>query len=151
MIRRIGEPVAVRTTEPVETVDGTGDPSTFLWRGRLYVVREVLGHWRERQAWWTSGAARAVHGEDSSPAADAGGWQVPVPSGSVPTAATTTAAGTRVALNHECEVWRVEASSGRAFGTGVYDLCRDAPDGPSPTSGPSTGEEDAWQLLRITD
>ena len=27
-------------------------PAQFLWRGRLYVVREVLAHWVEVGAWW---------------------------------------------------------------------------------------------------
>lgn len=27
-------------------------PVAFLWRQRLYVVREVLDRWRERDAWW---------------------------------------------------------------------------------------------------
>jgi hypothetical protein len=67
-------------------------PSAFLWRGRLYVVREVIGHWRERRAWWREALdpdeAVAARGLDSL----------------------------------EQEVWRVEASAGRLAGTGVYDL-----------------------------
>jgi hypothetical protein len=27
-------------------------PDQFLWRGRLWQVREVLAHWRESGAWW---------------------------------------------------------------------------------------------------
>src|SRR4051794_41774952 len=53
--------------DPVEVRTGTGEdtdtPAAFLWRGRLYVVRDVLGHWRERRSWWSSRAARLVHGE----------------------------------------------------------------------------------------
>ena len=30
------------------------------------------------------------------------------------------------ALDHEREIWRVEASAGRTFGTGVYDLARES-------------------------
>lgn len=30
-----------------------GDPSTFSWRGRRYVVHAVLDHWWETAAWWT--------------------------------------------------------------------------------------------------
>ncbi|HEX7536618.1 MAG TPA: DUF6504 family protein, partial [Dermatophilaceae bacterium] len=70
-------------------------PTAFLWRGRLYVVREVIGHWRERRAWWRDALNPdeevAAHGLDC--------------------------------LEHE--VWRVEASPGRLAGTGVYDLGRD--------------------------
>jgi hypothetical protein len=79
-------------------------PTSFLWRGRLYVVRSVLGHWRERRAWWTEASARAVHGDGEPAAADA------------PAA---------VALSDEREVWRVEAGCGRTAGLGVYDLCHD--------------------------
>jgi hypothetical protein len=81
-------------------------PDSFLWRGRLYVVRSVLGHWRERRAWWNEPAARAVHGEAdrSGPDADRSG---------------SDAIG-----GGEREVWRVEASAGRHVGVGVYDLCQ---------------------------
>jgi hypothetical protein len=33
------------------------DPSQFVWRGRLYVVRSVLAHWVEAGAWWRQRAA----------------------------------------------------------------------------------------------
>jgi Family of unknown function (DUF6504) len=37
----------------VDGLDAQGpSPSAFLWRGRLYIVRDVIGHWRERRAWW---------------------------------------------------------------------------------------------------
>ena len=58
-MRRFTDPVEVRSTSP----DGTGAPSAFLWRGRVYLVRDVLGHWCERRSWWSSPAARRVHGE----------------------------------------------------------------------------------------
>lgn len=43
----------------------SGVPGQFLWRGRLYQVREVIDSWQEQRAWWrdalavvpTSGAA----------------------------------------------------------------------------------------------
>lgn len=45
-MRRMDEQIAV-------TLDETaGVPVAFTWRGRSYVVREVLDHWRERRAWW---------------------------------------------------------------------------------------------------
>ncbi|WP_260439795.1 DUF6504 family protein, partial [Humibacillus xanthopallidus] len=31
---------------------GGARPEAFIWRGRLYVVRDVLATWRERRAWW---------------------------------------------------------------------------------------------------
>jgi hypothetical protein len=60
----------------VRVIQECGDePMAFLWRGRLYVVREVLGRWRDAPS--------------------------------------------------EAQVFRVEASTGRAFGEGIFDLRRD--------------------------
>ena len=103
MVRRYEEPIEVRAGMggvDRRDIDRTGDidrasdpaPSAFLWRGRLYVVRDVIGHWRERRAWWREALDPdeevAAHGLDCL----------------------------------EQEVWRVEASPGRLAGTGVYDL-----------------------------
>jgi hypothetical protein len=98
-------------------------PTAFLWRNRLYVVREVLGHWHERGDWWSGRAARAVHGDLGDAVADAGG-------------------GVAV-LDREQELWRVEASPGRVFGTGVYDLSRAVPG--------SAHEQVEWRLARVAD
>ena len=178
MSRRVGEPVTVRVagegTSAGVAGPPEGEPASFLWHDRLYVVREVLGHWRERRAWWTTGAARAVHGEDRVPPSAAGGgaaWDAPwtaedtrpggrgeggVRHGDEVSAGAGSgtgeacadgaevrllAPGTRVPLEGEREVWRVEASPGRVFGTGVYDLCRSG-------AAPPT---DAWRLLRVSD
>lgn len=116
MARRVGEPIEVRVVG-----DQDNAPMSFLWRGRLYVVREVLGHWRDRREWWTAAATRAVHGDE---------W-TPTP-------------GARVALDHEREVWRVEASAGRTYSTGVYDLSRE------PSEDPPIATE-AWRLLQVAD
>lgn len=41
-----------------EGADGGGDgvgmapPESFVWRGRRYRVRAVVGHWHERTPWW---------------------------------------------------------------------------------------------------
>ena len=121
MTRLVDEPVVVRLTD--------ADPSTFLWRDRIYVVRAVLGRWQERRAWWTSQAAREVHGTGHEPVAAVAGE------------ARVLAPGTKVPLEPERAVWRVEAGAGRSTGWGTYDLCRD-----SPPSGP-----DSWRLLRIAD
>lgn len=40
------DPLAVSDEGP-----GAG-PQQFLWRGRLWQVREVLAHWMETGAWW---------------------------------------------------------------------------------------------------
>jgi hypothetical protein len=94
---------------------------SFLWRGRLYVVRAVLGHWRERREWWAAAAARALHGDESAS----------------PAAAAT-------ALEPERDVWRVEASAGRVFGNGVYELCREPSGDPSPSA-------QSWRLVQVAD
>jgi hypothetical protein len=97
MVRRYDDVVEVRSL--AESL--AAEPEAFLWRGRVYRVRQVLGHWHERRSWWTEPAARAVHGEERPD----DGSSSPVPSA-------------------DREVWRVEASPGRSAASGVYDLCR---------------------------
>jgi hypothetical protein len=145
MARRVGDPVEVRLAPAVELDDAEPDepvrsvPSAFLWRGRLYVVRGVLGHWRERHAWWMSRAARAVHGEGESDAVNG-----------------RDRAGA-LAAGREREVWRVEASAGRAAGTGVFDLSRCAGEigageiGAGESGGRVAGASPGWLLLRVAD
>jgi hypothetical protein len=94
-MRRYDETVEVREG-PSPSTWPAGAPQAFIWRGRLYVVRAVLGHWRQRNAWWRS----ALEGERRA------GLAVLDPAGL------------------EEEVWRVEASPGRQLGSGVYDLAR---------------------------
>ncbi|MGN6752255.1 MAG: DUF6504 family protein [Intrasporangium sp.] len=94
MVRRFSDPVEVRPGEGPQ-----GRPEAFIWRGRLYVVRDVLGQWRERRAWWRDALDHDVRTE--------------------PGAALEAAAG-------EHEIWRVEASRGWSFSPGVYDLAHDA-------------------------
>jgi len=73
-------------------------PEQFLWRGRLYVVREVLARWTAAGSWWKEGWK-----EQRDSGVDDG-----VDDG-------------------EQQWWRVEASSGRlaalSGGAGTYDLC----------------------------
>jgi len=144
MARRVGEPVTVkvRTDAEASATQPAGAPTSFLWRGRLYVVRVVHGRWRERRAWWTSAVARAVHGVaeqgDSGELDDLRGAGGRSDEGEMARGVRVLTPGTRVVLDHERTVWRVEASAGRMFGTGVYDL--------------SQGETpETWQLLRVTD
>ena len=73
-----------RYDDPVEVRKGADeDPEQFLWRGRLWQVREVVAHWVETGAWWTRSRrpvrAAAVDGD----------------------------------LLREREVWRVAAARGR--------------------------------------
>jgi hypothetical protein len=110
MVRRYQESIEVRAGDGVADAQDP-QPSAFLWRGRLYVVRDVIGHWRERRAWWHE----ALDPDEE------------------------VAARGLDCLEHE--VWRVEASSGRLAGTGVYDLGMDGMDGPARS----------WRLLRVAD
>lgn len=86
--------------EPVEVRRGDDDPVQFLWRGRLYLVRSVLARWSEAGRWWRTPAATALTAGDP-------------------------AAGPASVDDRERDVWRVEATSGRLAGVGVYDLCFD--------------------------
>ena len=112
-MRRYSDPIEVRSegqaasgrSEVSSRIDAGGrdmlegsapPPQAFIWRGRLYVVRQVIGHWRERRAWWRE-------------ALD------PVPGQPV---------GLDVA-SRERQVWRVEASPGQVHGSGVFDLVHD--------------------------
>lgn len=107
-MRRYSDPIEVRSevrpdVRPEVQPEGTNvlegsppSPRAFIWRGRLYVVRQVIGHWRERRAWWRE-ALDPVPGQP---------------------------AGIDVA-SREQQVWRVEASPGRVHGSGVFDLVHD--------------------------
>ncbi|AXH95579.1 DUF6504 family protein [Ornithinimicrobium avium] len=115
MSRRYQDPVEVRVGDPVEhrvrlepgwcrgaePAGGATDvPTTFLWRGRVHLVRGVLARWTQRVPWWR---------QEDPPS--------------------------RTGPRLEQEVWRVEATAGRAHGSGVYDLVH--------------GEE--WLLERVSD
>lgn len=86
----------------VEVQRHDDEPAQFLWRGRLYIVRDVLARWTESGGWWRSAAVSALSAGD--PADEAGGGSASVDDG-------------------EQDWFRVEAGVGRATGTGVYDLC----------------------------
>ena len=120
MTRLHADPVEVQRQD-----SGLGpEPAQFLWRGRLYVVREVLARWTEAGGWWRGDAVRALTAGDAAPA------QLPE------------AAGPGGVDDNERDWWRVEADSGRASassgGSGVYDLCFDWTRG-------------AWSLARVLD
>lgn len=130
MVRRYEEPIEVRALADHAASEAATTPDAFLWRGRLYVVRQVLDHWKERRPWW-----RDALDERRAPAAVA-----TVGSGTDGGAAGV---GTDVLGDaRERQVWRVEASAGRMAGTGVYDL------GVDPGIGARMPQ---WRLLRVAD
>ncbi len=128
---------ARRYAEPVDVLRGDDAPAQFLWRSRLYVVRAVLAHWVEAGGWWTRPVSVALLTGEDTPSCgdDAAPPTAPLP-------VRTRRAGHRawgepapevgVALpplgveDVEREFWRVEATAGRAAGTGVYDVCFDS-------------------------
>lgn len=131
MARTYDDEVDVRTAPRAGAPDGgragggVGEqPAAFVWHGRLHVVRAVLGRWYERRAWWEQDPQRA----EEVPALVGAGSSAP--------------AGPRAvrAPSLDREVWQVEASAGRAAGSGVYELCREDPAVPG-----------GWTLRRVDD
>jgi hypothetical protein len=45
VVRVYGEPVEVQARDD-------GRPARFVWRGRLYAVRSITGHWVVNREWW---------------------------------------------------------------------------------------------------
>ena len=134
-MRTYGEVIDVRTIGPGGTgrddgrdapgfaaSDGSGAPAQFLWRGRLYLVRDVLAHWVEIGAWWSlprrTGGTTRRSGDDPVGAP-------PSPYDVDPAAPARSVAADVGAV--EREVWRVEAAAGRSATCGVYDLVRHVP------------------------
>lgn len=88
-------------------------PTAFRWRGRHHVVRAVVAQWTQRLPWWRIGT------QEHDARSERADFEL--------------AASERAAL--EQHVWRVEASVGSTWGTGVYDLAQ--------------GER--WRLVRVAD
>ena len=119
-----------RYDDPVEVRKGADeDPEQFLWRGRLWQVREVVAHWVETGAWWTR--------RPTDQMADQRADQVAGPA----------VGGVDTDLLREREVWRVTAARGRVAaltapehdpGFGVFDLV-------------FSWSEGSWQLVRAVD
>jgi hypothetical protein len=131
-MRRYDDPVEVRkglvgSGNNPGSSGGTEGPEQFLWRGRLWKVRDVLAHWVETGPWWQSSGVHAVLGAD---AGDAGNYSGSRDGG-------RNGVAVRSDLLAEREVWRVEAGRGMA-GTGIFDLVFDW----------STG---SWALTRCVD
>lgn len=113
-----------RHAEAIEVQRRDQVPDQFLWRSRLYVVREVLEHWLEAGQWWASAPAMALAGGVDVPAAAASDRAVPEGPGPID--------------DGEREFWRVEAGAGRSASLGIYDLCFDWSYG-------------TWQLMEVHD
>lgn len=135
-------------TDPVEVRRRDDEPAEFRWRGRLYVVREVLAHWTESGGWWGAPAVSALSSGDASGAGTSPAplETIPIPSSpkwaqrawGEPAPDVGASVGPAGVDDGERDWWRVEASLGRAAGAGVYDLCFDWSRG-------------AWALARVLD
>ena len=124
-------------TDVVEVQRRDDEPAQFLWRGRLYVVREVLARWTESGGWWRTAAVQAI---SSGGAAEVPGVVQAISSGGaaeVPGGAVL-GGGSASVDDGEQDWFRVEAGAGRLGSTGVYDLCF------SWSSG-------SWSLARVLD
>src|SRR4051812_49566793 len=77
-----GEFVVRVYAESVDVQRRDATPTQFLWRGRLYLVRDVYAHWVESGGWWrSSGTASAGDGEREFWRVEAGGGRHPRPRG----------------------------------------------------------------------
>ena len=123
-MRRYDDPVEVRRG----LVPGAGGqvegPEQFLWRGRLWKVCDVVGHWVETGPWWQSRSVAPVLGSEQRDGRPDGQPAVSMHD-----------------LVADREVWRVEAARGPAAsggGRGVFDLVFDWSQG-------------GWLLTRCAD
>lgn len=135
MTRPHDDTVLVRLAEQPWPDGRDAPPAQFLWRGRLYLVNEVLGCWRERQASWSLEPAQEVHG--------LGGG-----SGRGSASDGPVAGSLAVQAGADREVWRVVAAAGRSSDPGVYHLARDAT---SPTARSRDAPTATWRLLQVCD
>ena len=114
------------------------DPDQFLWRGRLWQVREVVAHWVETGAWWARASGESASGAGSGSDHGSAGGSAGRSGGGVAVDSD---------LLREREVWRVAAARGRVAAThspehdpgfGVFDLV-------------FSWSEGSWQLVRAMD
>lgn len=139
--------------DPVEVLrhdTGSGpDPAQFLWRGRLYLVRDVLARWTESGGWWRTPAVRALTSGETAPAAEPDPLEVvPIPASPrwaqrawgepAPDVGAAVPGSLSGVDDGERSWWRVEAGRGPGVGTGVYDLCLEEAHG-------------RWTLARVLD
>ena len=113
-------------------------PAQFLWRGRLYKVREVLSRWTESGGWWCSAGVLALSMGDAAEVTDplAPLETAPIPSSprwaqrawGEPAPDVGAAVGPAAIDDDEQDWFRVEAgcppfTGPSSAGTGVFDLC----------------------------
>lgn len=102
-MRRYDEPIHVKRGQD------RAAPEQFVWRGRLWLVRDIITRWLETGAWWDSPLVRSARGDDVETLPSEEG-----PSEEGPSEETD--------LLAEHEVWRVLAAVGASGSPGVYEL-----------------------------
>jgi hypothetical protein len=145
-----GDVMSRRHADPVQVRRRDDAPEQFLWRGRLYQVREVLEHWIEAGAWWRSVPGSALYeGTDVVPDPSARPDEpalVPIPASpkwaqrawGEPAPDVGASAGPMTLDDGERELWRVEARAGRMATPGIYDLSFD-------------WSANRWHLVQVMD
>jgi hypothetical protein len=131
--------VSRRYDELVEVHRRDDEPVEFLWRGRHYAVRAVLAHWVETGAWWQVASGSAALGGSAAQSRSPADPTDPI--GSVVGSVALAPDLDSLALSAERELWRVEASRGQHYGSGVFELCFDW------TAQAGAG----WSLVRALD
>ena len=123
--------------DAVEVQRHDDEPAQFLWRGRLYKVREVLSRWTESGGWWRSAGVLALSAGDAAEADPLAPLETaPIPSSprwaqrawGEPAPDVGAAIGPASVDDGEQEWFRVEAgcppfTGPSSAGTGVFDLC----------------------------
>ncbi len=140
-MRRYDELIEVRRG----LVAGQEAPEQFIWRDRLWVVRDVVSHWVETGAWWDQAGISALLGvgsdwsdgskgsKGSGGSGGFGGFGGSEPTGS----GGVTAVPLGADLLAESERWRVEAMGGlqRRSRTDRLKKPRDSQSGPPRSAG----------------
>ena len=102
--------------DAVEVQRYADDPAQFLWRGRLYLVREVLSRWTESGGWWRGAGVRALSSGEAVSSAEVVALVDPLETAPL-------------SIDDGEQDWvRVEAgcppfTGPSSAGTGVFDLC----------------------------
>lgn len=127
--------LARRYAARIDVVREDGVPAQFVWRGRLYVVREVQAHWFQTGPWWRSAAVTGLTAGDELPAGAPGVSDdlvlAPIPASpkwaqrawGEPAPDLGASVGPAQLDDDEREYWRVEAAAGRSRAPVVVELC----------------------------
>jgi len=152
--------------EPIEVrrglVAGQEAPEQFIWRDRLWVVRDIISHWVETGAWWEQSGIAALLGvgADSTGSADSTDSATRMMGSAGEGQQVDDSIRLGADLLGERDVWRVEAMDGmqrRSRAARLNEDTRPAGDGLDLDRGYGVFDlafdwtEARWQLLRCMD